>query len=398
MHPKDAETIESETNLSTYNAWEAENLDTISDYRDVLNIEKHPAHVEPSENDVENVANDLLELDKTLKPCPGSLNLANLKDAVIHAHQWWIDYNRDKLVILRKDEDYARKLRSELLPNWQNRIKRMSECQPKEFPKLAEKDPEIRSTYTRLIAATLRMVHGADKGIDVFDHMLLEYLPMITFYERSRLAREGRLEASDRVQPLARWSKMRKGTGTRFDDLETFMQRVRYADSDITQLKHELTNLDELLAEIRTPLPVETQWIEDWCERASGVLERSERSVRAIDYGTWVVALLGFFGELTRIAANVGMVSHVVELISSAPFVEHRFKPSLSRLVLAAHGMPGSSGRYVALASDSLKSLKSVTRKRLFILRRVPSDSIENHFLPYLNRLEGSERSSKVVP
>jgi len=62
MHPDDARAIESETEASTYNEWEAENLAAIRELRGILVIRDHPAHIVPTEKEVERVAYDLLSL------------------------------------------------------------------------------------------------------------------------------------------------------------------------------------------------------------------------------------------------------------------------------------------------------------------------------------------------
>lgn len=403
MHPKDAESIEADAGQSTYNEWEAENLAAIREMGNLLIIKKHPAHIVPSEKKVERMAHELLELPVSIEKRPAVISLYRLKNAVIHAHRWWIDYNQSKLMVLQQDEEYAEVLKKDLLPNCRLRIKRMIKCPSKQFPKLIQQDDEIRSTYTRLVASTLRMVHGADKGIDIFDHMLPEYMPMITYYEHYRLIKNGQWNPerrADQIQVVARWTKMRKGAGTQFDDLESFLERFEYADSNIELLRRELLNLDILLKEFKT-LPVEARWINDWCQKANEVLLRIEQSFKTIHYGKWVMAMLGFFGGLLPIGVGLKTLSVGAEaalIVSETPGIETRIRPVLTRLALAAYGMPGSSGRYVLLASNSMKSLKGVLDKRDYIKKQISRQAIEDHFLPYINRLEGSERAHKVVP
>lgn len=88
MHPDDATATEEESGLSTYNAWEAENLRAIRNVDNLLNVKIHPAHVNPSEKEIERVAEDIIQLPSMFKTIPLVISPVRLKVAVIHAHQW----------------------------------------------------------------------------------------------------------------------------------------------------------------------------------------------------------------------------------------------------------------------------------------------------------------------
>jgi len=388
VHPDDAKSIESEAEVSTYNEWEAENLGAMREMREILVIKDHPAHIVPTEREVERIASDLLSLHELSgDERSRTAGLLELKDAVAQGHRWWVDYNESKLKILDPTEPYANKLK-ELIPNWQSRISRIDNCQLLEFPKLVRTDREVASTYTRLVAATMRMVHGADTGIDVYDHMLPEYLPMITIYERYRLIKKGQWDPKRRFDVIARWVKIRKGASVQFDELETFLQRFRYAEPSTERLKVGLSELDGLLLRMES-MPVEAQWIKQWTQRASEVLNRIQRCCNSIRYAAWGMGIFGLLNE-----GALGKALEIVPIVAEAP----RIRGQLVRLISAAYGMPGSSGRYIMIASSSVRSLGGIVRKRRRVREALARERIDEHFLPYMLRSKGELGAEKVVP
>jgi len=404
MHPEDARMVEKEASHSSYNEWEAANLDVLRrKCRGVLIVRAHPAHRVPADSQVAAQADELIRLaspphSRELAP----FSMKELVDSVIYAHTWWIRYNKHKLRLLDPKEKMSKDLTRELIPNWENRVARLRAAMPDDGVAMLKEDGEIRSTYQRLVAAALRMIRVSEKA-DVYDWMLPEYMKMIDLIERKRQFESATavLDPLCRVQPIIKWERLKTGNPFLTGSLEKWIDRLSSPRlNSLAALKTHLGELDGVLKELPVHMRPDREIVE-WCRDVRAMCEKVEQLLRREKDFTFLLGLLMFLASFAFVSDESKTILRslsLARLARSSPGIREWWERHLTGLLAGFYGLSERTGRYVMMMTNSLRFAGTIKVRVDPSRYSVSAEDIRKHYWPFSSKLEGTAGSGTVVP
>jgi hypothetical protein len=306
----DFDQIQRVAGQSSYHSQIALQLDALSSRNDFPEIEIIPdSALELTENYQQRseVLKNLLfrrahdNQDPTLIP-------KDLVKLTIDAFQHWIEYNQNKVRYLRKDEAYRHLLGGDLIPSWQERMKSLVEiynAPEKEILDRFLENKEAMSTFKRLLASCSRCIDLVDSGKQIYDPMLVEYLPVIQIIEGNRVS-SSLVDKDGNFSKLFEAFRIRMARYTEILPIDLNLNDVANNITAYSTIRENLSKLDRTISSIKDSDLLTS--LDDIRRDIGAIVSDINKLSSSISYGFWisgviwtVASILGCPGFIQRI-------------------------------------------------------------------------------------------------
>jgi hypothetical protein len=208
------------------------------------------------------------------------------------AFRHWIDYNKGKVRFLRKDEAYRKLLGSELIPAWESRLlnlQRHLEAPAEERLGRFLGDADALSTFKRLLTSSCRCIRLVDSGKQIYDPMLVEYLPAIQLIESRRISEKINTDDGN-ISPMFEAFRIKMSRYTEIVPVDLSIDSVGKAIEDFSRVRSSLERLDSTIQQVSdSDLKSSVHEVE---AEIRHLLELANSVEKGISYGFWVSGIV----------------------------------------------------------------------------------------------------------
>ena len=290
----DFEKVQKEAGNSSYHDQIALHLDAFisrDDYPEIEIIDDAELGLTENYQNRSEVLKNLLyrragdENDTTLTP-------REIVKLTIDAFEHWIDYNKGKVRYLRKDEPYRGLLGGDLIPEWEKRRSKLIEIYNSPENEILDRfseDKDSQSTFKRLLASCSRCIDLIDSGKQIYDPMLVEYLPVIQIIEGKRVSNR-LMENRDDISSFFEAYRIQM---SRYTDILPININLREVAKSIASYQQIRTNLERLDSTIKSITDSDLRSSVTEIENEIGNIVRETRNIsKTIGYGFWISGII----------------------------------------------------------------------------------------------------------
>jgi hypothetical protein len=216
----------------------------------------------------------------------------DLVKLTIDAFHHWIEYNKGKVRYLSKGEAYSNMLGSDLIPNWEQRLRSLYSIYrspDEEILNLFSENPDAISTFKRLLASSSRCIDLIDSGKQIYDPMLVEYLPTIQLIEGRRVTKN----LIDKKGDVSGFFEAFNIQMTKYKEILPININLNEVGKNITdynKIRSNLKRLDSTISSIQHSDLLHS--LSDIKNEIGAIVHENQNLSRNIGYGFWVSGLI----------------------------------------------------------------------------------------------------------
>lgn len=279
---------------SSYHHQIANHLDAFTnrdDYPEILVLPDNSVLSEiGNETEVSRLKEDFIS--RAASPEDPTITPSDLVQLTHDAFQHWIDYNKGKARFLRKDEPYRHLLGAELIPSWEQRLQALKNILSGPEKEQLEKftsDSKSMSTFTRLLASSCRCIDLVDSGKQIYDPMLVEYMPAIQLIEGHRVSQDLATIEGD-ISPMFEAYRIRMARYGEIVPTKLNLSDVGKAIKDFKSVRSSLNRLDETIKSISDSDLSSS--LADIRSEIQSIIKTADNASKATSYSFWMSGII----------------------------------------------------------------------------------------------------------
>lgn len=223
--------------------------------------------------------------DPTLTP-------KDLVKLTIDAFQHWIEYNKGKVRYLSKGEAYRNMLGGDLIPSWEQRLRELLDIYrvpDEEILDVFSENLGAISTFKRLLASSSRCIDLIDNGKQIYDPMLVEYLPTIQVIEGGRVTKNLVNKNGD-VSNFFEAFNIQMAKYTEILPVNINLNDIGKNIADYSEIRSNLQRLDSTISSIQDSDLLSS--LSEIKNEIGSLVRQNQNISRNIGYGFWVSGLI----------------------------------------------------------------------------------------------------------